>query len=95
MKYVNPNIAVDLIAKVPPIKSNARIVWCDGGDAHLGHPKVYINLVSNFSLHKIFVLAIIDEIVLPDVIQKKKKSVYCYIYKVHDIRVVEKSNIFN
>ncbi|KAK7576043.1 hypothetical protein V9T40_012329 [Parthenolecanium corni] len=43
-KYVNPNIAIELIAKVPPIPSKERIVWCDGGDEHLGHPKVYINL---------------------------------------------------
>lgn len=45
MKYVNPNIARELIAQVPPIASKDRVVWCDGGDPHLGHPKVYINLV--------------------------------------------------
>ena len=46
-KYVNPNVAIDLIAQVPPIASKDRVVWCDGGDEHVGHPKVYINLVSN------------------------------------------------
>lgn len=45
-KYVNPNVAMELIAKVPPIASKDRVVWCDGGDEFLGHPKVYINLVS-------------------------------------------------
>ncbi|XP_065203355.1 probable NADH dehydrogenase [ubiquinone] iron-sulfur protein 6, mitochondrial [Planococcus citri] len=43
-KYVNPNVAIDLIAQVPPIASKDRVVWCDGGDEHVGHPKVYINL---------------------------------------------------
>lgn len=37
---------MELIANVPPIPSKEKIVWCDGGDEHLGHPKVYINLVS-------------------------------------------------
>lgn len=37
---------MELIAKVPPIPSKEKIVWCDGGDEQMGHPKVYINLVS-------------------------------------------------
>lgn len=45
-KYVNPNIAIEFISKVPSIPSKDRIVWCDGGNEHLGHPKVYINLVN-------------------------------------------------
>ncbi|CAG0918353.1 unnamed protein product [Notodromas monacha] len=43
-REVNPNFAIDLIAKVPPIKVKQRVFWCDGGDDKLGHPKVYINL---------------------------------------------------
>lgn len=44
-KLVNPNIAIDLIAAVPPKSCKESVVWCDGGGS-LGHPKVYINLVS-------------------------------------------------
>ncbi|VDO94231.1 unnamed protein product [Soboliphyme baturini] len=44
-KLVNPNIAMHLIAQVPPTPCKERIVSCDGGGGALGHPKVYINLV--------------------------------------------------
>lgn len=37
---------IDLIAEIPPKECTERVVWCDGGDPNLGHPKVYINLVS-------------------------------------------------
>ncbi|KAI8099770.1 zinc-finger domain-containing protein [Halteromyces radiatus] len=40
----NPMAAIDLIAEEPIRIVNQRIVSCDGGDAALGHPKVYINL---------------------------------------------------
>merc|ERR1712038_70843 len=44
-KEVNTQWAIDLIAKVPPIMVNKRVVACDGGgNPALGHPKVYINL---------------------------------------------------
>lgn len=36
---------IDLVAEVPPKECTERVVCCDGGDPHLGHPKVYINLV--------------------------------------------------
>jgi len=36
--------AIDLIAEIPPIASETRIVSCDGGGGALGHPKVFINL---------------------------------------------------
>lgn len=42
--FKNPNPAIDLIRKVPTIISKERIAHCDGGDKHLGHPRVYINL---------------------------------------------------
>lgn len=41
---INPKPAIDLIAKQPTIVSKSRIVHCEGGDANLGHPRVYINL---------------------------------------------------
>lgn len=41
-------LAVDLIAEIPPKECTERVVYCDGGDPLLGHPKVYINLVSEF-----------------------------------------------
>jgi NADH dehydrogenase (ubiquinone) Fe-S protein 6 len=44
-KIVNKNWAIDLIAEQPVIECKERVVFCDGGDPHLGHPKVYINLV--------------------------------------------------
>jgi NADH dehydrogenase (ubiquinone) Fe-S protein 6 len=43
-KQVNPNWAIDLIAKVPPKVVKTRKVSCDGGGGALGHPRVYINL---------------------------------------------------
>lgn len=43
---MNKNFAIDLIAKVPPKVVKERVVYCDGGDEHLGHPRVYINLVT-------------------------------------------------
>lgn len=46
-KQVNKEFAIDLIAKVPPEANTKRVVWCDGGGGPTGHPKVYINLVSN------------------------------------------------
>jgi len=36
--------AIDLIAEIPPIPSEDRIIACDGGGGALGHPKVFINL---------------------------------------------------
>lgn len=36
---------IDLIDEIPPKECEERVVCCDGGDPHLGHPKVYINLV--------------------------------------------------
>lgn len=62
-KQVNPNVAMHLVAEVPPIVrcictdefalltfylfcSHERVISCDGGGGALGHPKVYINLVS-------------------------------------------------
>lgn len=43
--FNSPFLAIDLIAEIPPKEVTERVVYCDGGDAHLGHPKVYINLV--------------------------------------------------
>ncbi|EAA14945.3 AGAP009072-PA [Anopheles gambiae str. PEST] len=44
-KVVNPNWAIKLIDELPIVKSEQRVVCCDGGtDPALGHPKVYINL---------------------------------------------------
>ncbi|XP_055296164.1 NADH dehydrogenase [ubiquinone] iron-sulfur protein 6, mitochondrial [Sitodiplosis mosellana] len=43
-RYVNKNWGINLIAEVPPKECTERVVYCDGGDPHLGHPKVYINL---------------------------------------------------
>uniref|UniRef100_A0A914XR43 Zinc finger CHCC-type domain-containing protein n=1 Tax=Plectus sambesii TaxID=2011161 RepID=A0A914XR43_9BILA len=43
-KQVNPNIAMHLIAEQPPKGCEENVVWCDGGHAALGHPRVYINL---------------------------------------------------
>lgn len=40
-------LGINLIAEVPPKECTERVVCCDGGDPHLGHPKVYINLVRN------------------------------------------------
>jgi len=43
-KQVNPNVAMHLVADVPPIESHSRVVSCDGGGGALGHPKVFMNL---------------------------------------------------
>lgn len=40
------SVGINLVAEIPPKECNERVVCCDGGDPHLGHPKVYINLVS-------------------------------------------------
>lgn len=45
-KQINPNFAIKLIAEVPPKAVSARTTWCDGGNGALGHPRVFINLVS-------------------------------------------------
>lgn len=41
---VNPNPAINLIAKHPAITVTERTTYCDGGNVKLGHPRVYINL---------------------------------------------------
>ncbi|KAF8368523.1 nduf-6 [Pristionchus pacificus] len=44
-KVVNPNVAANLIAEKPPKDcGHERVIYCDGGHAALGHPKVFINL---------------------------------------------------
>ncbi|VDN04541.1 unnamed protein product [Thelazia callipaeda] len=43
-KQINPNIAQKLIAEVPPIETDERTVFCDGGHPALGHPRIYIKL---------------------------------------------------
>ncbi|KAH8297960.1 hypothetical protein KR018_002769 [Drosophila ironensis] len=43
-RYVNENWGIKLIEEVPPKECTERVVFCDGGDGPLGHPKVYINL---------------------------------------------------
>lgn len=48
-KQVNKNWAVNLIAQVPPKEVTERVVWCDGGSGPEGHPRVYINLVTNLN----------------------------------------------
>lgn len=47
-------LGINLIAEVPPKECEERVVYCDGGDPHLGHPKVYINLVK--SIYNVFIL---------------------------------------
>ena len=42
---VNPNFAIDLVAEDPIVICEKRSVFSDGGGA-LGHPRVFINLVS-------------------------------------------------
>lgn len=42
---VNPNWAIDLVAEEPVVVCDKRVVFSDGGGP-LGHPRVYINLVS-------------------------------------------------
>lgn len=48
-KQPAPAAAIELIAQQPVIKTEQRIVACDGGNGPLGHPKIYINLVSNYN----------------------------------------------
>lgn len=51
MQFIKNNgfvLGINLIAEVPPKEVTERVVCCDGGDPHLGHPKVYINLVSDW-----------------------------------------------
>lgn len=43
-KHVSENIAMKLIAEVPPIPSKSRVTSCDGGGGPTGHPRVFINL---------------------------------------------------
>lgn len=43
---VNENFAIDLIAEQPVSDVGSRVIACDGGGGALGHPKVYINLVT-------------------------------------------------
>ncbi|TMW51273.1 hypothetical protein DOY81_003659 [Sarcophaga bullata] len=43
-RYVNENWGIKLIDEIPPKECTERVVYCDGGNGPLGHPKVYINL---------------------------------------------------
>ncbi|XP_013116517.1 NADH dehydrogenase [ubiquinone] iron-sulfur protein 6, mitochondrial [Stomoxys calcitrans] len=43
-RYVNENWGIKLVDEIPPKECTERVVYCDGGDGPLGHPKVYINL---------------------------------------------------
>uniref|UniRef100_A0A1A9Z7W4 NADH dehydrogenase [ubiquinone] iron-sulfur protein 6, mitochondrial n=1 Tax=Glossina pallidipes TaxID=7398 RepID=A0A1A9Z7W4_GLOPL len=43
-RYVNENWGIKLVNEIPPKECKERVVYCDGGDGPLGHPKVYINL---------------------------------------------------
>jgi NADH dehydrogenase (ubiquinone) Fe-S protein 6 len=44
-KQTNTRWAIDLIAQVPPIIVNKRVVACQGDpNPALGHPKVFINV---------------------------------------------------
>lgn len=45
-RKTNERWAINLIKEVPPKGVKARVVACDGGPGALGHPRVYINLVS-------------------------------------------------
>lgn len=49
-RLVNENWGINLIAEIPPQECTERVVACDGGDGPLGHPKVYINLVSGWTV---------------------------------------------
>lgn len=40
-----PLAAIELLKAQPVEFVNSRVVWCDGGSASLGHPKIFINLV--------------------------------------------------
>jgi len=43
-RQVNPNWGIKLVNEIPPKECTERVIFCDGGDGPLGHPKVYINL---------------------------------------------------
>lgn len=45
-RIVNKNWGIKLIDETPITESTERVVSCNGGGGPLGHPKVYINLVS-------------------------------------------------
>jgi hypothetical protein len=49
MLQVNKNFAFDLIAEDPVVVCDEKTVWSNSGGA-LGHPKVYINLVSYWEI---------------------------------------------
>jgi len=55
-KQINTKFAIDLIAEIPPIACEERVVSCDGGGGPLGHPKVFINLVSHIQFLIILML---------------------------------------
>jgi NADH dehydrogenase (ubiquinone) Fe-S protein 6 len=42
----NPLSAMELVNSIPPTIVHGRRAVCDGGGGPLGHPKIYINLVS-------------------------------------------------
>ena len=46
-RQTNTRWAMNLVKEVPPKAVEGRIVACDGGPGALGHPRVYINLVSS------------------------------------------------
>ncbi|KAK7082316.1 NADH dehydrogenase Fe-S protein subunit 6 ndufs6, partial [Halocaridina rubra] len=50
-RQTNERWAIDLIKEVPPKGVVACVVACDGGPGALGHPRVYINLVSFFWIY--------------------------------------------
>lgn len=70
-KQVNPNVAQKLIAEVPPIETDERTVFCDGGHSALGHPRVYIKLVGDFK--------IIGTVFAYVMLNCSKKARYCMI----------------
>eukprot|EP01096_Ripella_sp_DP13-Kostka_P009932 TRINITY_DN3844_c0_g1_i1.p1 TRINITY_DN3844_c0_g1~~TRINITY_DN3844_c0_g1_i1.p1 ORF type:complete len:134 (-),score=53.74 TRINITY_DN3844_c0_g1_i1:37-417(-) len=39
-----PESAMDLVNKIPPLEVTTDRIWCDGGGGPLGHPKVYLCL---------------------------------------------------
>jgi hypothetical protein len=56
---VNPRFAIDFVRNDPVVVCKARGVWSDSGGP-LGHPKVYINLVS-YSIEIVFSLSLIKK----------------------------------
>lgn len=40
----NPNRAIEIQKKNPVITVKQITTFCDGGNSHLGHPRVYVNL---------------------------------------------------